>query len=160
MLTEFENLIRHNQGRIRAIVNRYANTEEREDLYQEILEQLWRSFDHFRGDAKLETWVYRVGFNTAMSRMRKSVKQRQDSQSQNTWSAETSTSDARCQAELLQEFLESLEEVDASILMMYLDALTAREMADVLGLRKNAVEVRITRIKKAFENKYLNEEAV
>lgn len=75
--SEFEQLLSSNSGRIRAIAARYGANCEADDLYQEILEQLWRSFKSFRGDSKPETWIYRIGINTAMTRLRKSVKQRE-----------------------------------------------------------------------------------
>lgn len=76
MPPEFEKLIEGHSGRIRAIARRYADNSSVDDLYQEILEQLWRSFKGFRGKSKPETWIYRVGFNTAMTRLRRNVKQR------------------------------------------------------------------------------------
>jgi len=72
---EFEELIEEHSGRIRAIAKRYADDGNVDDLYQEILEQLWRSFGSFQGNSKPETWIYRVGFNTSMTRLRKVVKQ-------------------------------------------------------------------------------------
>ena len=57
MQTDFDELIAEHSGRIRAIVHRYASAEAQEDLYQDILMQLWRSFPGFRGDSRVETWI-------------------------------------------------------------------------------------------------------
>ena len=61
----------------------------------------------------------------------------------------------RCQAEILSEFLDSLDDVDTSIMMMYLDGLTGAEMSTVLGMKLNAIQVRINRLKQTFINRYV-----
>ncbi|GAA3938799.1 sigma-70 family RNA polymerase sigma factor [Litoribacillus peritrichatus] len=155
MPLEFEQLIREQAGRIRAIAKRYADNGSEDDLYQEILEQLWRSFDSFRGQSKPETWVYRVAFNTAMTRLRKVVKQREIEQKLQSLKQPNVSTGNRCQAEILEDFMTSLNDIDASVLMMYLDGLSGQEMADVLGIQLNAVQVRISRLKKAFTDRYM-----
>lgn len=126
-----------------------------DDLYQEILEQLWRSFKSFRQESKPETWIYRIGFNTAMTRLRMVVKHREGQETLAVQPLSESTSADRCEAELLKDFLDSLGDVDASILMMYLDGLTGQEMADVLGMGLSAIQVRINRLKTAFTDRYV-----
>lgn len=160
MPAEFEQMIKDHGGRIGAIARRYAGVDDIDDLTQEILEQLWRSREQFRGESKVTTWVYRIGFNTAMTRVRKTVAQRQKRERiQALTVKEDAAPEGRCQAELLREFMDSLPEVDASILMMYLDGLSGQEMAEVLGLKVNAIQVRISRIKKTFERRYVDEGA-
>lgn len=150
MQPEFEQLIVENSGRIRAIAIRYADAGSEDDLYQEILEQLWRSFTSFRQESKPETWIYRVGFNTAMTRLRKVVKQREGVEKLRHLKPIDSLGEERCQAEILEDFMASISDIDASILMMFLDGLSAKEMAAVLGIRSNTIEVRISRLKAAF----------
>lgn len=77
MKLKFEELIKQNLGRIRYIAKRYANNPDTEDLFQEILLQLWRSYDSFNEQSKAETWLYRVALNTAITSIRKSVKHRE-----------------------------------------------------------------------------------
>lgn len=79
MATEFEHLVLRNAGRIRRIAARYAPTGEAEDLFQEITMALWRGYDNFRGESKIETWLYRVAFNTAMTSVRNTIKDREKS---------------------------------------------------------------------------------
>lgn len=110
--------------------------------------QLWRSYRNFRGEAKAETWVYRVALNVSMTQLRKIVKERD---LHNELAAQTPANEGApagaCQADILTGFLNSLGDIDASLLMMYLDGLTAKEMAEVLGIQDNAVNVRINRMK-------------
>ena len=157
MSLEFEQMIEAQSGRIVAIARRYADRDQVDDLYQEILEQLWRSFPEFRGQSKLETWVYRVGFNTAMTRVRKDIKQREGKQKLAGLQQSEAGPAERCQAEILEDFMASLNDVDASILMMYLDGLSGQEVADVLGLSLNASQVRISRLKQAFTTRYVED---
>lgn len=155
MPPEFDRLIIENSGRIRAIARRYADDGNEDDLYQEILEQLWRSFGNFLGKSKPETWIYRVGFNTAMTRLRKVAKRREGEQKLQSLKQTNISSGGRCEAEVLEDFMASLNDIDASALMMYLDGLSGQEMAEVLGVHLNAIEVRISRLKRAFTDRYV-----
>ncbi|MFL0798690.1 MAG: sigma-70 family RNA polymerase sigma factor [Cellvibrionaceae bacterium] len=155
MLPEFEKFIAEHSGRIRAIAKRYADEGHTDDLAQEILEQLWRSFGNFRGDSKPETWIYRIGFNTAMMRLRKVTKQRQGEKSLLHLKRTEAISHERCQGDILEDFLNSLSDIDASVLMMYLDGLNGQEISTVLGVKPNTAQVRISRLKKAFTDRYM-----
>lgn len=155
MTLTFEQLIETQGGRVMAIARQYAEPSAVDDLYQEILVQLWRSLDKFRGESHLHTWVYRVGFNTAMTSLRKLVRQRETEtklrQQQNT----DDLPSGRCQAEVLTEFMGSLSDIDKSVMIMYLDGLSGQQMADVLGVKVNAVQVRINRLKQTFSRRYV-----
>lgn len=155
MPPDFEQVITANRARIRAIARRYADEGAEDDLYQEILEQLWRSFGQFEGKSAATTWVYRVGFNTAMTRLRKTIKQREGERKLHTFKQADPAHSERCHGEILEDFLQSLNDIDASVLMMYLDNLSGSEIAAVLGVPLNSVEVRISRLKKAFAQRYV-----
>jgi len=155
---EFEQLIKDHGGRILAIARRYADTDAVDDLYQEILVQLWRSIDSFRGDAKPETWIYRIGFNTAMTSVRKQIRLREGKAILNNQSRSEESLGGRCQAEILSEFMDSLADIDSSIMMMYLDGLKGQEISSILGVKINTVQVRINRLKKMFSDRYLEVE--
>ena len=102
MRKEFEQMIIQNQGRIRYIAARYSHNGDTEDIYQEILLQLWRSFGTFDGRSKLETWVYKVALNTACTYVRSAVKQKEIKQSPLHFSTdETQPAQENCQAEVL-----------------------------------------------------------
>jgi len=158
MHQEFEQAIGNNQGRIRYIASRYCHEGEFDDLYQEILLQLWRSFESFQGQAARETWVYKVALNTACTFVRKSIKQREAKQSVlHRVLSESMPAQERCQADILDAFMNSLNDTDASILMMYLDGLSSEDSAEVVGISANAVRSRIKRIKIEFENQHVGD---
>jgi len=158
MHIEFEQMIVKSQGRIRYIASRYCHEGEFDDMYQEILLQLWRSFDSFQGQASRETWVYKVALNTACTFVKKAVKHKdlKQSVSRDTISV-TEPAQNNCQAEILNAFMNQLNDTDASILMMYLDGLSSDECAEVIGISASAVRSRIKRIKIEFENQYIGD---
>ncbi|NMP17064.1 sigma-70 family RNA polymerase sigma factor [Thalassotalea sp. Y01] len=158
MHKEFEQVIINNQGRIRYIASRYCHAGEFDDLYQEILLQLWRSFESFTGTAKRETWVYKVALNTACTFVRSSIKHKEIKQSAlHKVISDSQPSQESCQAEILNNFMNSLNDTDASVMMMYLDGLSSEDCAEVTGISANAVRSRIKRIKNDFENQYIGE---
>ena len=158
MHQEFEQVIINSQGRIRYIASRYSHDGEFDDMYQEILMQLWRSFSSFDGSAARETWVYKVALNTAITFVRKSVRDREIQKSTVTKVInESLPAQDNCQADILNQFMNQLNDTDASILMMYLDGLSSDDCADVAGISANAVRSRIKRIKNEFEHKYIAE---
>jgi RNA polymerase sigma-70 factor (ECF subfamily) len=154
----FEQLVREHGGRIRSIARRFAANGAVDDLEQDILMRLWRSYPGFRGDSKIESWVYRVALNAAMTHVSQTVKARaaraaisaQSALSPEGGAGTTST------AQILSDFLGRLGEIDASILMMYMDGLTSGEMSGVLGITENAINVRISRIKLRFSEAYID----
>ena len=156
MHKEFEQVIINNQGRIRYIASRYSHDGEFDDMYQEILLQLWRSFNSFQGNASRETWVYKVALNTACTFVSKAVKHKDVKQSISlTVMHLTEPAQNNCQADILNSFMNQLNDTDASILMMYLDGLSCEECADVVGISASAVRSRVKRIKIKFENQYI-----
>lgn len=153
----FEQVILQNQGRIRYIASRYSHANEFEDMYQEILMQLWRSFESFKGEASRETWVYKVALNTACTFVRQSVKQKESAEM--PIGNEIQPAQDNCQADILTSFMNQLSDIDASILMMYLDGLSSEDTADVAGISSNAVRARIKRIKQEFEHQFIGEQS-
>jgi len=160
MNKEFEQVIANNQGRIRYIASRYCQHSEFDDMYQEILMQLWRSFDSFKGNSSRETWLYKVALNTACTFVSKSIKHKELQQALSAVvKPEGVPGQENCQAEILDKFMNSLSDTDASVLMMYLDGLTSEATAEVVGISANAVRVRVKRIKTEFENQYIGDES-
>lgn len=157
MTQDFEQLLHDQSGRIRAIANRYAYGEDRQDLYQEIMEQLWRSRDSFKGDARIETWVYRIALNTAITGVRKQSRQRQANNQLAATPQEQAAPAGQCQADVLERFARQLSPVNRSILLMYLDGLDGEEMGSVLGMKRSAVQARISRLKTDFSQQFVED---
>jgi RNA polymerase sigma-70 factor, ECF subfamily len=156
--SDFEKLIREHFGRIRRIARRFAASGAADDLVQDILTRLWRSYPAFRGDAKVESWIYRVSLNAAMTHVSETIKARtlQGAISARATAEPEGSPAGASTSQILSDFLSRLGEVDASILMMYMDGLTAEEMSGVLGITANAISVRINRLKQKFSDAYVD----
>lgn len=133
------------------------SSEERQDLAQEILLQAWRSAPRFEGKSSPATWFYRVALNTGMNWHRKDQPRR--SQQQPLLAVQTvptGGSDGTEQAqhrdtvERLYEAINQLPQADAALVLLYLEELSYREIAEVLGISESNVGVKLHRAKKAL----------
>lgn len=134
-----------------------ATTEDREDLTQEILLQIWRSLPRYQARAKVSTWMYRVALNTAFTWRRKERKHAHQlslveieelpAQSENRSLAQDQEV-----VEALYNAIRSLPKVDAGLVLMYLDDLSGHEMAAILGISEENVRVRLSRVRKTLSN--------
>ena|SRR5689334_13063661 len=148
---EFVQLIRDNNGLILKVCNLYAATvQDRQDLYQEIVVQLWRSLPKFRNESKLTTWMYRVALNTAISDYRK--QQRTIATTDlNLFTKEIAEqaeyNDKEEKLKSLYNAIGHLPEIEKAIVMLYLDDKSYEEMEDILGINQNNLRVKMNRIK-------------
>ncbi len=131
-----------------------ASPEDQEDLFQDVLLQLWSSLPSFRGEAKESTWIYRVAFNTALGWRRGEQRRRRKHEALLRFDPEpaaaSTSSELAEEREVvgrLYEAIRQLPDVDASLAMMHLDGLSYREMAEVVGITENLVGVRLNRIR-------------
>lgn len=149
--TGFEKLIVENQHLIHKICNMYANTAaDREDLFQEITIQLWRSFHTFQEKSRFSTWLYRVGLNTAISQLRKQKRAPQSTTiSDREYQIPDSSADESTEEDLrqLRWAIRQLKPVDRAIIFLYLEEKRYQEIADIIGITPKNVGVKIVRIK-------------
>ena len=136
-------------------VRAYAFTPvDRDDLFQEISIQVWRSIPNFRGEASPMTWLYRISINTALSWVRKENK-RKDGQDEfsdvNLVLRDNPAKDE--QLEWLYTQIATLGEIDRSLTLLLLDGFSYKEMATLLGITESNVGVKINRIKKRLIEK-------
>lgn len=131
--------------------------EECQDLAQEILLQAWRSLPRFEGKANAATWFYRVALHTAMNWQRNDKPRR--SRQQPLLEVQTLTTDGSDSVEQVQHrdtvdqlygAIHRLPKADAALVLLYLDELSYREMAEVLGISESNVGVKLNRAKKAL----------
>jgi RNA polymerase sigma-70 factor (ECF subfamily) len=135
------------------------DAEARKDLYQEIMFQLWRSLPSFAGASSIDTWVYRVALNTALTHARRrSVHVEASLEEDHLEAADLVASlDAADdslalgeQSERLYAAIDRLGDVDRMLVTMYLDDRSYHEMAEVIGISESHVGVKLHRIKKAL----------
>ncbi len=154
----FIRVIKDNQNLIYKICFTYCqHPENRKDLQQEILMQLWNSFSKFDGRVKVSTWIYRVALNTAISFYRNDWKHttpkvRLDtSVIALTQVAEDAEQDDRIV--MLYRVIDGLNEMDKALILLYLEDTSYKDMADILGLSETNVATKISRIKKYLKEK-------
>jgi RNA polymerase sigma-70 factor, ECF subfamily len=156
-------ILRTNDLRLRKIAKRYAAADDCQDLYQEILLQLWRSLEKFEGRARPKTWAYRVAINIARS-FRRSLHRRLDDcrvsdpiEYYSAWEdCLAQTAIPRSPSEILQHFAVSLNESDRLLFLMYLHDFSYQRMSEITGLSRMHIAVKINRIKRGFI-KYLKQ---
>jgi len=136
---------------IHKICSLYGHTpHEREDLFQEIVVQLWKGYARFRGDAKFSTWLYRVAINTAISGLRKKEKNISyvdPSVLPKAFQEDNDVNTEQEQLQLLYEAIRKLGEIDRAITMLYLEDRSYEEMEEILGITQNNLRVKMNRIK-------------
>lgn len=150
--TKFTKLIENNQGIVHKICRIYTDSPEaHEDLFQEIVLQLWKSFDSFQGDSKFSTWMYRVGLNTAITLIRKKNRTIKTSSidSQAYFDVASKETDELQQERLnlLYGSIKKLNDVERALVLLYLEDLPYREISATLGITEVNARVKMNRVK-------------
>jgi RNA polymerase sigma factor (sigma-70 family) len=148
---EFLEIIRITQGIIHKVSSIYCdNEEDRRDLFQEILAQLWKSFPGFRQESKFSTWMYRVALNTAITSFKKTHRQpvinRLSGESYQI-ADDTSSQETHESIILLKQAISKLTGVEKSIILLFLENKSYEEIAEITGITQNYVRVKMNRIK-------------
>jgi RNA polymerase sigma factor (sigma-70 family) len=148
---QFAGIISQNQGILHKISSLYCNDpEEKKDLFQEILYQLWRSYPTFRNESKISTWIYRVALNTAITFLRKQkARPGQNSFTEKIPDIQDDSEQELLdrQFKLLYKSIEKLDKVEKAIIMLYLEGSSYEEIAEIIGITSNHVGVKLNRIK-------------
>lgn len=151
MKEKFQEEIFQHQALIHKICRIYRDTGvEREDLFQDILYQLWRAYPQFQGRSKVTTWMYRIGLNTAMATFRKQKIEYSGLQHQQDYADKTNDVDNDRRDQLLWA-VNQLNDADRAIVTLYLDDLSYQEISEIIGINENYVGVRLNRIKEKIK---------
>lgn len=162
---QFKTIIEQNSERIWRICRYYnPNTEDQKDMYQEILVNIWKSLETFRGEAALSTWIYRIAVNTSLSFTGKAFKQMKLMVSADSMQLSSIIEDETLEEKLAQEQhfsllqaeLNQLSVIDKALISLLLEGLSMREIADIIGITEPNVKVKIHRIKEHLKNKLKN----
>ena len=145
---EFLSMIKDNQGIIHKICRIYRDSpEDREDLFQEVIFQLWRSYPSFSGGSKSSTWLYRVALNTAMASFRKNKPDVTLAEYLPDVQFENINNEYNERQEALLAAIRQLSEPDRALIALFLDELSYQQIALILGISENNVGVKLNRIK-------------
>lgn len=155
----FLTLIRENERIIFKICHTYClNKNDREDLAQEIIYQLWKSYGKYQPSYRFSTWMYRIALNVAISFYRRGrtmintaglpehILEMEDSRESHSTLEEN--------IRLLQQFIQDFKELDRALILLYLEDKSHREIAEILGITETNVATKISRIKDRLKQKF------
>ena len=154
---QFSSVLEENIGIVAKISRAYTTTfHDREDLVNDILLELWKSFKNFKGNSKISTWIYRVALNTSLNYKRKKKNdalfnhlidfKKVDNLS---WLKEQDYSE---ESEILYKCIDELNEINKAIILLYLDGNSHDEISEITGISKTNVGTRIGRIKEQIKS--------
>lgn len=121
--------------------------EDREDLFQEIVFQLWKSYPNYRGDAKLSTWMYRIALNTAIASFRKKTTSINYLNQLPDFAEEQPNDEPGLRQERLFAVLKLLDDSEKALISLYFEELSYQQIAEITGINENYVGVKLNRIK-------------
>ncbi len=140
------------------VANAYcANQDDRQDLIQDMVVQLWRSFGRFDGRSKFSTWMYRVAMNVAISTARSQTRRIRDALPLDEAGLEIPVTDPWLADEgddlrLLHKMIGALDELNRALIILYLDGYSHAEIGEIMGISATNVSTRINRIKQRWQN--------
>ena len=151
---KFISLINEHQGLIHKVCIMYENDPDvRNDLFQEIVLQLWKSFSSFRGEAKITTWMYRIALNTAISGFRKQTRnvKTEDLKELHMNISDAWADDREEDIQRLHSAIRQLSEIERAMIMMALEEVPYDDIAETIGITQNNVRVRMNRIREKLK---------
>ena len=153
--SRFIRVVKEHEGLIYKVATLYTNTpDDRDDLTQEIVYQLWKSFDSFNEQSKLSTWMYRVAMNTAIYSLKLSQRKVEtvtfDADFERTIDLDDDSDEERIH--LLYASIQNLDLLDKGIILLYLEGKQHQEIADIVGISVSNVGTRIGRIKEKLKH--------
>ena len=156
----FLSVIETNKGIIYRIINSYCKkVEDRKDLSQEIISQLWKSFDNYIDKYKYSTWIYRIALNVAISFYRKENRRKTIAtpinESMFSFSDRLENSEAEFNLGFLHQFISELKDLDKALMLLYLEEKSQKEIAEIIGISETNVATKVSRIKAILKQKFL-----
>lgn len=154
-------IVNENRGRIDRICRYYApSAEDHKDIIQEVLINIWKSLDSFRGDSSIGTWIYRIAINTSLGFAGKEFKRVKfrvnlDSSDYNNFvqQDEDAMNEQELNLEKLNSVMNQLSVIDKTIISLDLEGESSKEIANIIGITEPNVRVKIHRIKEFIKEK-------
>lgn len=145
----FLELVADNRQLICKVCYMYASdTDHFNDLYQEVLANMWQGLDSFRGEARLSTWIYRMAINSCITFYRRNRRHIEGARPlSEVLEMPDDDGERQKQIELMYSMISDLPAMDKALIMMWLDEHSYDEIAAVTGISRNNVASRLRRIK-------------
>lgn len=153
----FVRIIASNQGIIKSLCKAYYPVvDDQKDVFQDIVLQLWKSFETFRGESKISTWIYKVSLNTILANVRKEEK-KITAESISCTELSFSNAMADDNIELLHIVIQSLKGLDKAIVILFLEGYKNKEISQMLNVTATNVSTRLNRVKAELKVKFKNQ---
>lgn len=148
----FSQLVREHKAQIYSVCYMFSkDADEINDLYQEVLICLWNGLDNFRGDSKINTWIWRVSLNTCISYERKNRKRKDVVPLTMDIDLFDDNDDEVMQIRILHKRIGRLRPFDRAIILLWLENMSYDEIASIVGITSKNVSVRLYRIKEQLK---------
>lgn len=152
-------VIKSNKGILFKVTNSYSrNVEDRKDLIQEIILQLWKSFDDYNDKFKYSTWMYRISLNVAISFYRKEKSRKRISNSLTSAVfdfADIEISEGKeTNLGLLNQIISKLDDLNKALMLLYLEEKNYKEISKIIGITETNVATKIGRIKGRLKEEF------
>lgn len=154
----FQVIIEQHKGILFKVARTYCpNEEDRQDLIQEMMIQIWQSVHKYNDQYKITTWLYRISLNVAISFFRKSTIRANRFTVLNDQTTEMPAEDnaeSEQQLKLLEQFIHELKELDKALMILYLEDKSHTEIAEILGMSVSNVGTKVGRIKEKLKTRF------
>lgn len=148
---QFTQMVEQQKGTIYTVCYMFSkDKDEVNDLFQEVLINLWQGFERFEGRSDVRTWVYRVALNTCISQDRRRRRRSDVELSMDIDLFRDADADTR-QVDLLHKRIQRLQPFDRAIVLLWLEDLSYDEIAQIVGITTKNVSVRLVRIKEQLK---------
>ncbi|WP_370635827.1 RNA polymerase sigma factor [Flavobacterium sp. JAS] len=129
------------------------NHDDQQDLFQEIICQLWKSYDSFRNESQFSTWMYRVAVNTAIVFLKKEKRKvdKYEITSENIKEDESDSHIKESQIDHFYKAVQKLEKIDKAIIFYQLEGFSHKEIGDNLGISEGNARVKLNRAKEKLK---------
>ena len=151
---EFLNRIESHKGILYKVSKMYMdNHDDQQDLFQEIICQLWKSYDSFRNESQFSTWMYRVAVNTAIVFLKKEKRKvdKYEIASENIKDDEGDSHIKESQIDHFYKAVQKLEKIDKAIIFYQLEGFSHKEIGENLGISEGNARVKLNRAKEKLK---------
>ena len=149
---QFAQTVKEHKSTIYTVCYMFSkDADEVNDLFQEVLVNLWKGFEGFEHRSDIRTWIYRVALNTCISLDRKKRRAATAQVSMDINLFEDSDEDTR-QVDMLHKRISKLQPFDRAIVLLWLENLSYEEIGQIVGITTKNVSVRLFRIREQLKN--------
>lgn len=145
---EFEQVVKKHKSTIYNVCYMFSkDKDEVDDLFQDVLINMWKGFDNFRGESKLDTWIWRVALNTCISDDRKKKRRGETVPLDISMNLYADNDDDSKQIRMLYDRINKLGVIDRAIVLLWLENMSYDEIGAIIGITPKNVSVKLVRIK-------------